>query len=259
MSAIHLFDGNNVMLRDLDSATHQSIGLRQRWQAANQPGVLHIWVWDGRGHNERRRRLYPDYKAHRTPQAEDRYAQIGVFREALMHSKAWQVECPSWEGDDVVASLVRKFSARGDIPITIHSNDLDYAQLRTYPMVHLNGVKPSPCPAHRIALYKALVGDPSDNIKGIPGFGPKAWEALEPFWGRIEHSIDARDYADMAAIPFKKAHQTWVKNTPNVDLLSNMLAITRFFQVPEDEINKGITKGVLNFEAMDGLLRRFFL
>lgn len=259
MSAIHLFDGNNVMLRDLDSATHQRIGLRQRWQAANQPGVLHIWVWDGRNHNERRKRLYPEYKAHRTPTPEERYAQIGVFRESLKHSNAWQVECEGWEGDDVIASLVRKLSKRGDIPITIHTNDLDYAQLRVFPLVYLNGVKPSPCPPHRLALYKAMVGDPSDNIKGIPGFGPKKFAALETYWGEIEHAVDARDAVNLASIPFTKAHQTWVKDPPNVELLSNMLAVTRFFNVPDEDVEKGITKGVRNFEAMDALFRRFFL
>lgn len=259
MSAIHLFDGNNVMLRDLDSATHQRLGLRQRWEQANQPGVLHIWVWDGRGHNRRRKEVYPEYKANRTPMAEDRFAQIHVFREALEHSNAWQVECDGWEGDDVIASLVRRFSAKGGIPITIHTNDLDYAQLRSLPLVHLNGVKPCPCPPHRLALYKAMVGDPSDNIKGIPGFGPKAWEALESYWADIEAYVDVMDEAGLKSIPFKPAHRAWVCDPPNLMKLRAMLAITRFFDVPDEDLNAGIKKGVHNFEKMDALFRRFFL
>lgn len=259
MSAIHLFDGNNVMLRDLDSATHQRLGLRQRWEQANQPGVLHIWCWDGRNHNDRRKRIYADYKGKRKPMAEDRFAQIHVFRQALEHSNAWQVCCDGWEGDDVIAALVKRFSKRGDIPITIHTNDLDYAQLRSYPQVHLNGVKPCPCPPHRLALYKAMVGDPSDNICGIPGFGPKAWAALEAYWSAIEKAVDATDIAAIKAVPFKPAHKAWLLDSPNLMLLRAMLTITRFFPVPDEDISKGIKKGVYNFQAMDTLFRRFFL
>lgn len=261
MSAIRIFDGNNVMLRDLDSATHQRIGLRRRWEEANTPGQLHIWVWDGRNHNDRRKTVYPLYKAKRTPMAEDRFAQIHVFREALQHSNAWQVQCDGWEGDDVIASLVRKLSARGDIPITVHSNDLDYAQLRSFPMVYLDGVKPCPpcCPPHRIALYKAMVGDSSDNIKGIPGFGQKAWESLEAHHATIEKAIDAVDVSMMRDVPFQPRHRTWVMESPNIIMLRAMLAITRFFEVPEPELNAGTRCGVYNYGAMDALLRRFFL
>lgn len=259
MSAIHLFDGNNVMLRDLDSATHQRLGMRQRWEAACQPGQLHIWVWDGPRHNDRRKVVYPQYKANRTPMGEDRFAQIGVFRQALRHSNAWQVECAGWEGDDVIASLVKRFSKRGDIPITIHTNDLDYAQLRVHPLVHLNGVKPCPCPPHRLALYKALVGDPSDNIKGIPGFGPKAWEALESYWAAIERAIETQDEKAIRDIPFKPAHKAWLLDPPNLMLARAMLTVTRFFEVPDEDLEKGTAKGAYDYSAMDQLFRRFFL
>lgn len=257
--AIHLFDGNNVMLRDLDSPTHQMLGLRQRYAQANEQGVLHIWVWDGARHNDRRKVVYPDYKGNRTPMGEDRFAQIGVFREALQHSNAWQIECPTWEGDDVIASMVRKLSARGDVPITIHTNDLDYAQLRTYPLVYLNGVKPCPCPPHRLALFKALVGDPSDNIKGIPNFGPKAFSALETYWGDLENAIDNIDEAAIARIPLKPAHKAWLLDPPNLTLVRAMLTITRFFEVPETDLEAGIKKGTYNYPAADQLFRRFFL
>lgn len=257
--SIHIFDGNNVMLRDLDSATHQQLSLRQRYAAANQPGDLHIWVWDGAHHNERRKVVYPDYKGNRKPMGEDRFAQIHVFREALTHSNAWQIECRGWEGDDVIAAMVRKLSARGDVPITIHTNDLDYAQLRTYPLVHLNGVKPCPCPPHRLPLYKALVGDPSDNIKGIPSFGPKAWEALETYWEEIQHAVEIVSETIIKSIPFKPAHKSWLLNPPNLMLVRAMLVITRFFDVPDDELEAGIQKGVYNNVAADQLFRRFFI
>jgi hypothetical protein len=126
---IHLYDGNNVMLRDLDKIGRERIGLRRRYELSNTG--MHLWCWDGRNHNLRRRVLYPAYKMNRTPMAEDRFAQIGVFREALTHSSCFQVECEGWEADDVIGALVHRFVCKG-LQVTVHTNDLDYWQLMQY-------------------------------------------------------------------------------------------------------------------------------
>jgi 5'-3' exonuclease len=120
-------------------------------------------------------------------------------------------------------------------------------------------VKPCPCPPHRLALYKALVGDPSDNIKGIPQFGPKAFAALEAYWADIEAGIDNTDKSVISNIPFKPMHKAWLLDDPNLMLARAMLTITRFFDVPDSELDKGIKKGTFNYGAADQLFRRFFL
>src|SRR3546814_21116188 len=87
------------------------LSLRQEYQRT-QTGT-HIWVWDGVRHNDRRKAIYPEYKAKREPMAEDHFAQIRLFRELLTLSPAQQFCVDEWEADDVVATLARELAARG--------------------------------------------------------------------------------------------------------------------------------------------------
>jgi hypothetical protein len=257
---IHIYDGNNVMLRDLEKIGHERIGLRRRYEISTQG--MHLWVWDGRNHNLRRQVIYPAYKAKRTPMAEDRFAQIHVFREALTHSPCTQIECDGWEADDVIGALVHRF-AMMKAPVTVHTNDLDYWQLMQYSNVTIDGIKPTAipnCEPHHIPLYKALVGDPSDNIIGVPGFGPKSWNALTPPDRKKILIAIEQDRADLIhELPLPTRPRNLLLNSENRKEARSALAVTRFLPVPEAELDAGIKQGILNREAANALFRRFFL
>lgn len=262
--SIHIYDGNNVMLRDLEKIGHERIGLRRRYALCNQPGQLHIWCWDGRNHNDRRRMIYPAYKMNRIPMAEDRFAQIGVFREALGHSNATQVECAGWEADDVIGALVHRFASRKDpIKVTVHTNDLDYWQLMQYSNVTIDGIQPESipnCEPHHIPLYKALVGDKSDNIIGVSGFGPKSWNALTPpDRKKLMRAIETNSPELIHELPLPTRPRNLLLNSENRKEALNALAVTRFIPVPESELDAGVKQGVLNETAANDLFRRFFL
>ena len=104
-----------------------------------------------------------------------------------------------YQADDALATGAQLF---GEDPrlerAVICSNDNDFAQcIRGNRIVRLNritketwneedvirkfGVQPTQIPE-----YLALVGDPSDGIPGIPGFGPKSAAALITRYGRLE-------------------------------------------------------------------------
>jgi DNA polymerase-1 len=257
---IHLYDGNNVMLRDLDKVGGERIGLRRRYDMSTNG--IHIWCWDGRNHNERRRMLYPAYKMNRTPMAEDRFAQIGVFREALQHSPCYQAECDGWEADDVIGALVHRFASR-KMPVTVHTNDLDYWQLMSYSNVTIDGIRVQAvpnCEPHHIPLYKALVGDPSDNIIGVKGFGPKSWNALTPpDRKKLLRAIDENSPELIHELPLPTRPRNLLLNSENRKEAKLALAVTRFIPVPEAELDAGMKQGVLNREAANALFRRFFL
>lgn len=259
---IHIYDGNNVMLRDLDKVGHERIGLRRRYEISNTPGEVHIWVWDGRNHNERRRAIYPDYKINRTPMGEDRFAQIHVFREALTHSTAVQVECDGWEADDVAGALCHRFVSKG-LPVTLLTNDLDWYQLMQYKGVKIDGIRPEgipDCAPHHIPLYKALVGDTSDNIKGVPGFGPKSWNNLTPPQRKLLQSAIEGDNADMIhALDLPTRPHNLLMNPDNREIARKAIAITRFIPVPDAELDAGIKQGVLNRQAAHDLFKKFFI
>lgn len=251
---IQVFDGNNVLMRALtDTSLHAANGMNLRFRY-NQLQASDIWVFDGHGHNKRRQEIYPAYKGHRTPPAANIFAQIKLFKELVRHSPAALIEVVGWEADDVIGTLARKGA-----PMTIHTNDLDYAQLLKLPNVTLNGVKTKDIDPRWLPLYKALVGDPSDNISGIPGFGPKAWLDLQPHLENFERAVQAGRPAAFSAFPVSPRVATWLAAPGNIKLLQAMLLITHFFPVPTEELNAGITPGVHNPDAAHELLQRYLL
>lgn len=223
------------------------MNLRLRYE---QQTPLDCWVWDGRGHNQRRRDIFADYKMNRSPVAEDVYAQVRLWRKLLRWSPAMQIEVEGWESDDVIGTLVRKYPGRFEV----FTNDADYLQISH--LCKLNGVRDLGVPHKWIPLYKALVGDKSDNIPGITGFGHKRWEAMAEHWPAIQQGIvDGR----MADLPFTPAIKAWLMEPDNVAKLQCMLTITYFQNVPDDEIEGGTTKGAPDRLAAHQLLSEFFM
>ena len=251
---INIYDGNNVLMRALsDTSLHARNGMNLR-QRYNGTLPSDIWVFDGQGHNKRRQEIYPPYKGKRQPPAANIFAQIKLFKELIKHSHGTLIEVEGWEADDVIGALARKGAL-----MKIHTNDMDYAQLLKLPNVFLNGVKTKDVEARWIPLYKATVGDSSDNIAGIPGFGNKAWTDLQPHLEKFERAVVTGKPAMFSAFPMNKVVGLWLSSPENVAELQNMLLITHFFPVPDTEINAGITPGVYNPEAAEALLDRYLL
>jgi hypothetical protein len=259
---IHLYDGNNVMLRAIHKpmlGAARPMSLRMRYEhCCSQPAGTQFWCWDGRDHNSRRQEIYPRYKTNREPHGEDVFTQIQLWKDVARHSPAIQITVDGWECDDVVSTLARRF-ARTGVPVTIHSNDMDYAQLLTLPNVTLNGVNTKGIPGRWVALYKALVGDTSDHIAGIPNFGHKSWEVMEPYWAQIERAIVQGNPAGFVGLPFNKGVAAWLTDQSNIDTLQAMLTVTHFIDVPEDEIVGGMYVGEMSRAEATALLGKFFL
>lgn len=251
---ISVFDGCNIIYRALsDTSLHAAAGMniRHRYNALK---ASDIWVFDGFDHNKRRRDLYPPYKMKRPPTPMNIAAQMKLFKALIVMSPATLIEVEGYEGDDVIGVLARKGA-----PMQIHSTDMDYAQLAHLPNVTLVGVKTKDIPARWIPLYKATVGDSSDNIAGIPGFGPQAWLDLQGHLENFERALVAGRAGSFTAFPLKPPITNWLADQANVKLLQNMLLITHFFPIPADELNAGITVGVPNREAAHALLGRYLL
>lgn len=251
---INIYDGNNVMMRAMLGCHipgQKPLSIRQRL-SFTQPSD--IWVWDGPAHNKRRQDIYPPYKAKRPPMAEDLFSQINLFKELLCHTPATQITVHGWEADDVIATLAKHYS----VPITIHTNDADYFQLLRQPNVTLKGPKKTPFDPRWTCLFKALCGDSSDFIAGIPGFGPKSWEKTDGHRDAIVEAILKGDYLALANTPgFGKAQLIWLQN--NMQTLQNMFLITHMWDVPMEELNTGITVGTPNPTHIENTLRKYFL
>lgn len=253
---INIYDGNSIMIRAMIGSSlpgQKKLTLRQRLAFA-QPSD--IWVWDGPAHNKRRQDVYPPYKAKRPPLAEDIFAQINLFKELLTHTCATQITVHGWEADDVVGTIVKHYNT----PFTVHTSDADYYQLVRQPNVTLKcSTKPAFDPRWT-CLFKALCGDSSDFIDGIPGFGPKAWEKTEGHRDIIVEAILHGDYLALANLPgFGKQHLKWLQTGDNMAVLQNMFLITHMWDVPMEEINAGTSVGTPNLTMIENTLRKYFL
>ncbi len=149
-------------------------------------------AWDKPKTNIRRRlELYPEYKAGRKPAPADFYEQIPKLHE-LLQAFGWPLyELDDYEADDIMGTLAVQAKEKG-IETQLITSDLDMLQLIN-PMVHVYALKKGLSnielfrPETFIMKYgikpeqfldlKALKGDSSDNIPGVPGIGEKG--ALE--------------------------------------------------------------------------------
>lgn len=250
-----LFDGNAYTRFELE---RDPTGLAPRSifeKAFVDPPYTQFWCWDPPDGSQRRRKLYPDYKAKRKPMGEDVRATLELVKQLLAKAPVFQLEVPGYEADDTLASLALRAK-----PCAIYSHDGDFVQLTVIPGI-VCGAKPK-CEPRDVRLYKLCVGDPSDNIPGIKGFGEGTWEACDRGELRAvinllfnEAPITADDITDH--LPVRKGTATWM--VENRDLLRTFWTIIGFFDVPEELMAQHMTKGTPDRAAGEALLRSYLL
>ena len=139
-----------------------------------------------------RKEEYPEYKAGRQETPEILLEQISYFETFLKEMGIDCFECPGHEADDVLASLA-KILLKQNIAPTIVSNDKDLLQTiekgvsilksgRSISQIKLVTKKSFfeeyGFDSSKIPDFKGLVGDSSDNLKGVKGVGEKTAKKL---------------------------------------------------------------------------------
>jgi DNA polymerase-1 len=152
-----------------------------------------------------RHEQYAEYKATRTRMPDDLATQFPKVREVVKALRIPVYEQQGFEADDVIGALTLQAEAAG-VETTIVTVDLDMLQLvtdQTRVMTTRSGVENTVIydPARiweRYGLrpdqmidYKALKGDPTDNIPGVPGAGEKTAAKLVAEFGDLD-SLYAR-------------------------------------------------------------------
>ena len=153
-----------------------------------------------------RHELYPDYKANRAEMPEDLRPQSPMIRQLVEALNIPIVELHGYEADDVLGTLARESAAMG-LPAVIVSPDKDLLQLvdddlhiqvlntkegevwhdRAGVMARM-GVWPE-----QVVDFLSLVGDASDNVKGVPGIGEKGAALLLEKFGTLDGVIAAKN------------------------------------------------------------------
>lgn len=157
-----------------------------------------------------RHEMYEDYKAHRVAATQDLYDQIPRVKEVVRALNIPIFEKAGFEADDVLGTLAKEICAHNqeDCEIFIVTGDLDTLQLidkcvKIYTMRkgitdtviyderavrERYGLLPS-----QMVDYKALRGDPSDNIPGVKGIGEKTASELIQQFKSLENLYKAID------------------------------------------------------------------
>lgn len=181
-----------------------------------------------------RHKMFDGYKGTRKGMPSELVEQVPLIREMLTAMGVKTVSMGGYEADDLLGTLARRSEAQG-MDVTILSGDRDLLQLATEKVMirlpktsrgkttienfHADEVleKYQVTPPQIVEL-KALMGDSSDNIPGIPGVGEKTATKLIVQFGSIENAHDhleevkpnkaresLRDHYDMAVLSKKLA------------------------------------------------------
>lgn len=223
MTKIVIIDGNSLLFRafyatyneDKDKIMHNSNGVHTNAIFAFSNMIASIvsslnkndgiFVAFDKGKNTFRHKEYKEYKANRKPLDPLLKEQLPIAREFLDSINVLFYEDDEIEADDIAGIMATKASLEG-YKVYIYTSDKDYLQLindnitiqlikKGLKDVHTmneetffneRGIKP-----YQIVDYKGLMGDPSDNLKGIPKVGDKTAKELIKKYGDLENIISS--------------------------------------------------------------------
>lgn len=150
-----------------------------------------------------RHKAYKEYKAQRAAAPDDLIRQFNIVRDMFTAFGVRIYDHAGYEADDIIGTLTHQARAEDkNLTIIIASGDLDTTQLvdgeRTVVFTMRKGIADTViydehavrerfgfAPAY-LPDFKGLKGDPSDNIKGVPGVGDKTATMIIQTYGTLE-------------------------------------------------------------------------
>ena len=181
-----------------------------------------------------RHQMYADYKGTRKPMPSELREQVPMLKEVLRAMDIELVEKAGYEADDILGTFAERCEKEG-MEVTVVSGDRDILQLAsdrimirmpktvrgktTIENYHAKEVlERYQVEPKQIIELKALMGDTSDNIPGIPGVGEKTATKLIVEYGSIENA-----YVHVEEIRPNKAKES-LKNNYDLAVMSKKLA-----------------------------------
>lgn len=202
-----------------------------------------------------RHKMYSEYKGTRKSMDDDLRVQVPIIKEVLKAMDIVIITKEGYEADDIIGTIAKK-NASKELEVTILSGDKDLLQLAdshismktpktskgVTTVTHYTpekiseefGVTPD-----EFVLYKAIVGDTSDNIPGVKGVGPKTAAPIVSKYQTLENVIEHID--ELGSPSVKKKMQEGIEDMR----LSFMLA----------QID---TEAPVEFDLKDAEIRNFY-
>ncbi|MDI6717640.1 MAG: DNA polymerase [Patescibacteria group bacterium] len=189
-----------------------------------------------------RKKLYEDYKIHRPKAPDELVAQLIEARNLFEIFGVKKYEMPGYEADDLIGVMARKLENEKDLKIIILTGDLDTLQLVKDDKIVVETLKKGVSETiiynedavmqrygispNQIPDYKGLVGDPSDNILGVKGIGPKTATMLIQKYESVEKIFELFKEKEISGSIPEKERNVILKVLENKEqvLLSKHLA-----------------------------------
>ena len=174
------------------------VNMLHRIRDEHAPGHLGM-VLDAPGKNFRHR-AYPEYKANRASMPEELRAQIPHIKAVVGAYRIPILELAGYEADDIIATLATRWERAG-AEVVIVSGDKDLMQVVSGRVTMLDTMQDKrigPAEVHakfgvepgRVVEVQALMGDPTDNIPGVPGVGEKTAIKLIAEWNDLDGVLE---------------------------------------------------------------------
>ncbi len=199
-----------------------------------------VAVFDGPDNKAMRTEIYKEYKSHRERMPEDLFPQLEKALEFCKIAGIPFLSIPGVEADDTMGTIAL-WAEKQQADVYLCSSDKDLCQMvsdhifilqlhkenllvNREKVKEIYGITPE-----QIVDYLAIVGDASDNIPGIPGFGPKtASKLLNEF-----QTLDAI-LAHPEKVEGEKKQQV-IRENKEIALLSRQLATIHLgVEIPKD-------------------------
>ncbi len=153
-----------------------------------------------------RHKMYAEYKGTRKPMPEELREQVPLMKEVLAAMEIPILTLAGYEADDILGTVAKRMAGKG-VEVSVVSGDRDLLQLsdehikiripRTsrgvtevkdyYPEDVKREYQVTPL---EFSDVKALMGDSSDNIPGVPSIGEKTATAIIASYGSIENAME---------------------------------------------------------------------
>lgn len=208
-----------------------------------------------------RNEIYAEYKANRDETPEELIPQFPLVREATAAFDIPAIELEGYEADDLIATYTKLALAKGK-KVVIVSSDKDLMQLIRPGVRMLDpmkqkfldekdvmekfGVTPD-----KVVEVQSLIGDPTDNVPGVPGIGPKTAAELINQYGDLETLLKKA-----GEIKQNKRRETIITHAEDARMSKKLVSLADDVPVPvklEDfKTRDGAHPGLLPFLQKQG-------
>jgi DNA polymerase-1 len=196
---------------------------------------------------------YAEYKAQRPPAADELIQQIIEAHRLFEAFGIRTFEKAGYEADDLIATFAEKFKTLDEVQVVILTGDRDTLQMvegeklvvQTFnkgvsdttiyneqAVVDKYGIAPK-----QMIDYKALVGDSSDNIKGVPGVGPKTALELIKKFGTVREMYKQLDSAPKEGDGLAKLRERFGSFRKEAELSEMLVTLERHVPLEMPDIN----------------------